>query len=1022
MEQGSLLPETEPKLIAMHETPNKKRYTNRLFLCLLFCLGFASAGMAQQNKLSIKGILVNETGEIVPNATVYIANKDSSFSKQVKADDKGIFSFYNLSPGDYHIRVSSVGYVTAANNDIRYDGNNVLTFTFNLSAVSSKLNEVVVVGYGTDSKRNLTSSITSVGSEDFNKGVYSDPLQMLQGKVAGLTITRSGDPNVGSSIVLRGPSTLRDGANEPLVVIDGVPGADINSVAPGDIASIDVLKDAAATAIYGNRGANGILMVTTKKAKKGQARIAYDGYVSMDKVSNRIEMLTGDQVSQFLANNNQALSPKDDQHANTDWQKAIQRSTAVSQNHNISVSGGNGNTMYAGSVNYFKQEGILKNSDVERVTGRLFLEQTALDNKLKLGFNVINGINNATINPLQATMMSQALRYLPTVPVYNADGTYFENTNHSGYYNPVALQNNAFEKDETKNLIGSFTASLKLPAGFSYNFNASYKSTQTDTKSYTTSYLNTVGVSGVANGQANRTTYKNTSKILETFLNYEKKFGDHSVKVLAGYSYQKDVNGDGFAASNANFISDVLSYDYLGNGNTPPTYAINWGANKYREKLLISDYGRLNYSYADKYLLQASIRHDGSSVFGANNQWGIFPSASAGWRIINENFMSKQHIFNDLKLRVGYGITGNSNGIDALTALQYYGNSGTELFYYRGNYITPIGVLQNANPNLKWEKTAMLNAGLDFALWKNRISGTFEVYSKTTSDLIWDYPVSNRVVNKITANAGKMRNTGVELTVNVEAVNTKDFTWTSSLNMSHNFNKIISLTNNIYILDSINTASAGGAGLSNSTLQLLKPGLPVGQFFVFKYAGKTDDGRTQFYDHTGKIVDSISKLSNSVDYYRFGNAQPKVQLGWSNAFRYKNFDLNLFLRGTFGNKIYNQTKAELFRPSTVATYNIPVAAFNESIKDVNDNFNSDRFLESGSYLRLDNATLGCTFKNPIKSVQSIRLYATANNLFVITSYSGIDPEVNLSGLTPGIDVSSYYPKIRSFMFGLNITL
>jgi iron complex outermembrane receptor protein len=1021
MEQGILLPGTEPKLIAMHRTPKRKQYTAWICLCLLFCIGFADAGMAQQNKLSIKGILVNETGEMVPHATVLIANKDSSFSKQVKADERGIFSFYNLTPDYYHIRITSVGYATAGNNDIHYDGNNVLTFTFNLTPLSSKLNEVVVVGYGTDSRKNISSSITSVSSEDFNKGVYSDPLQMLQGKVAGLTITRSGDPNVKSSLLLRGPSTLRDGANEPLVVIDGVPGADISAIAPSDIASIDVLKDAAATAIYGNRGANGILMVTTKRAKKGQARIAYDGYVSMDKVSNRIEMLTGDQVYQFLANNNQSLSPKDDLHANTDWQKAIQRSTAISQNHNLSLSGGNNGTLYAASLNYFKQEGILKNSGVERVTGRVYLEQQAFDNKLKLGFNVINSVNNATTNPAQATMLSQSLRYLPTVPVYNPDGTYFENRDHSGYYNPVALQNNAFEKDLVNNLIGSFTAALKLPFGFSYNLSATYKSTATDTKQYLTSYLGVMGI-GVLGGQATRTAYKDNSKIFENFLTYENKFGEHSIKALIGYSYQKDVTGDGFTASNSNFISDDLSYNYLGSGAPTPSYIYNWGPNSYREKYLISDYGRLNYNYADKYLLQASIRHDGSSVFGANYRWGYFPSASAAWRVINENFMNRQHIFSDLKLRVGYGITGNSNGIDALTPLLILGPFGTERAPSPAGPASGTGELQNANPNLRWEKTAMVNAGLDFALLKNRLSGTIEVYSKTTSDLVWNYTVPNLIVKTVTANVGKMRNTGIELTLNGAVIDNKDFSWNSSFNVSHNFNKVLSLTNDIFILDSINTAGATGAGQTNAYLQLLKPGLPIGQFFTFKYAGKTDNGITQFYDHNGKVVTDLTTLSNSIDYYRLGNAQPKVQLGWSNSFRYKNFDLSVFARATLGHKIYTQTKAELFRPSTVTTYNIPVSAFNESVKDVYDNFNSSRFLENGSYLRLDNATLGYTFKKPVKSLQSIRLYATVNNLFVITNYSGIDPEVSLSGLTPGIDVSSYYPKIRSFLFGVNVSL
>lgn len=1003
-------------------TPGKK-YLLWSCWCLLLCAGLPIAGMAQQPKLSIRGNLQTETGNAVPNATVLITNKDSSFSRQVKADEEGVFAVYGLKPGDYSINISSVGYASARYRNIHYDGNKVLTLTFNLTSTSNQLSEVVVVGYGTDSKRNLTSSITSVTAEAFNKGVYSDPLQILQGKVAGLTITRSGDPNVSASILLRGPSTLRDGANAPLVVIDGVPDADIDAVAPGDIATIDVLKDAAATAIYGNRGANGILMITTRKGKKGQPRIAYDGYVSIDKVSNRIEVMNSAQIQDFLAKNNQALSAADDGGADTDWQKVIQRNKAQSQSHNISVSGGSNNTMYAASGNYFKQEGIMIGSKVERYTGRLVIEQQALNNNLKLGFNVINSVNDATSSPAQGSAMSQALKYLPTVTPYRADGTYFENRDHNGYYNPLALMNNYSGKEQSKNLIANVNALVKLPAGFSYSLSASYKSSQSDSKSFRTGYYALIG-QGNAGGEASRSSYSNRSSILETYLNYDKTFGEHTIKALVGYSYQKDVSGDGFAASNANFPSDDLSYYWLGWGNTPASYAIDWGSNRYREKLLISDYGRLNYSYADKYLLQASIRHDGSSVFGANQRWGIFPSVSAGWRIIEERFMRKQHLFDDLKLRVGYGITGNSNGIDALTPLQIYGSRGTEYFFYEGSWIIPIGVTQNANPDLKWEKTATLNAAIDFSLLKRRISGTLEVYSKTTSDLIWDYPVSTTryPVNKITANAGKMRNTGIELTLNVEAVHGKDFTWSSSLNLSHNYNKIVSLTNDIYILDSINTAGAGGAGQSGGTIQLLKPGLPIGQFFLFKYAGKSDDGRTQFYDKSGKVQTDLTSLRNSVDYYQLGNAQPKMQIGWSNSFSYKNFDLSIFLRSTLGNKIYNQTRAELWRPSTVTWYNIPVSAKDESVTDVYSNFSSDRFIESGSYVRLDNATLGYTFKNPLKSIQSARIYVTGNNLFVITGYSGIDPEVNLSGLTPGIDNSSYYPKFRSFMFGLNVTL
>lgn len=1005
----------------------------KVWTCLLAggLVGMGGYARAQNAAGGVSGIVKNEANEVVSGTTISLESAATHFSASTMANVQGLFGFSNVPVGTgYTFIISAMGYESDTLRGYTIRENGKVTLAITLKGKSNQLSQVVVVGYGVSSKRNLTSAIASVSANDLNKGVYSDPVQMIQGKVAGLSIARNGDPNGAATLVLRGASTLRDGANAPLVVVDGVPGADLTTIAADDIASMDVLKDAAATAIYGNRGANGIIMVSTKRAKKGQARIGYNGYVSMDKVSNRIDMMTGDQLRDFLTKNNMSLAAVDDKGANTDWQKAIQRNGAISQNHNLSIGGGTENTLYTASLNYFKQEGILKNSSVERVTGRLSIEQNALDDNLKLGFNVINTVNMANRIPFQNAILGQALKFLPTVPVKDASGVYSENTNHTGYYNPVGMLENVSDQFQTQSLIANATAMLKLPAGFSYNLSASYRSSQYEDKAYYTSYFtntysyaqSTLGFGG-KNGEAYRSSYRDNSKILETFLNYDKKFGRHTIKALVGYSWQKDITGDGFQASNTNFSSDDLSFYWLGWGNTPTSYAIKWGANYYRAKTLVSDFGRVNYSYADKYLLQVSLRHDGSSVFGANNRWGIFPSVSAGWRITGEKFMTGQKLFNDLKLRAGYGVTGNSSGIDALTPLQTYGSSGSQYFYYNGAWITPIGITQNANPNLKWEKTATLNAGLDFAILKNRVSGSVEVYRKTTSDLIWNYPVSTTqyAVSSITANAGKMRNSGIELTLNAAAIVHKNFSWNTSLNLSHNSNVLVSLSNNIYKLDSITTAKPNGSGQTDASVQLLKAGHPVGQFFTYEYAGKTSDGRSQFYDSKGVAQSDNSKLS-SADYRYAGSAQPKLVLGWTNNIRYHNFDFSVLFRSVLGNKIFNVTKADLYRPSTSTWYNLPVSAAGESVKDDNDYRYSTRFIENGSYLRLDNATLGYTFKNPAKYLQSIRCYASVNNLFVITSYTGIDPEVEIGGLTPGIDNNNFYPKTRSFLVGINVSL
>lgn len=973
---------------------------------------------------SITGTITDEKGQVLPGVSVLVKNTN----RGTATDSKGQYKIA-VPDGNNTLVFSFVGY---QKQEVVVNGRSVINVS--MLVENQSLDEVVVVGYGTQSRKNLTSAITTIKPEDMNRGAISDVGQLLQGKVPGLNITRSGDPNRAAAIILRGASSLRDGAQSPLFVIDGVPGADISLIAPDDIATMDILKDAAATAIYGNRAANGVIMVTTKRANKGQMQVSYSSYMAIDKVSKQYEMMDANQLKAFLTKNGQALTPEDDLGANTNWQDAVQRSSAISQNHNISFGGGSESTVYNASINYFDQEGVIKSSALNRVVARLSIEQKAFNDNLKLGLSVTNSVSDAKWVPYRNTVLAQMLTYLPTAPIHNADGSFYDNFNKSSYYNPVSLIENGQERLKYKNLVGTFFGQLKLPFGFTYDVKFSYQNFQTNYgayyNSYYTQYYNNIRSTPEppgnpsfitlvgANGLATRNAYQNTQNLLETYLTWDKQIGDHSINAVVGYSWQENINGDGFQATSTNFPVDAVGYNNLGLGNpySVNSFRVNYGGDNYQQVRLISDFGRINYNYKNKYLLQGSIRRDGSSVFGLNKQWGYFPAVGFAWRVDQEGFMEKQQVFSELKLRLSYGVTGNSAGFSPYTTKLIYGNVGT--FYYNGSQQAAIGALQNENPDLGWEKTATSNVGLDFAIAKGKVSGTLEVYDKTTSDLIWTYPVSTVLYpnGSLTANVGKMSNKGVEFTLNVNAVKTQNFSWNTTLNLAHNQNKIVSLSNSTLKTDSIKIVTPDGGGQTGETVQLIVAGQPIGQFFTYEYAGKDANGVSQYYNAKGELT---TKPVSVKDYKAIGNAQPKLLLGWSNNFTYKNFDLNIFMRAVLGNKIMNVTRADLFRPSTARFTNIPVEVAEESANDFNSYRYSSRFLENGSYLRLDNATLGYSFKNITKNVKRIRLYASVNNLFVITGYKGIDPEINQGGTAPGVDANNFYPKTRTFLFGVS---
>ena len=887
---------------------------------------------------------------------------------------------------------------------------------------NTALNEVVVVGYGTMRRKDVTSSITTVKAEDLNQGVFTDPGQMLQGKVPGLVVSSTADPNGSPTITLRGASTLRTGAMSPYYVVDGIPGVDISIVSPEDIESIDVLRDATATAIYGSKAANGVIIITTKKGSKERTNVTYNGYVAIDNILKKFDVCTADDLRQYAKDNNITLK---DGGANTDWQDEVLR-TGISHNHNVNISGGNGSTNYMVSADLRKREGVIKMTGFDRFNVRSLVSTKTLKDHLtiSIGANMMYGKHFGVPSGNEGASVLDAMNYYsPTNAVKNADGTWTVGSG-SKNYNPLALmEENKSETVWKRNQFVGKTA-LELWKGLVWNVNYSWSNYQSTYSAYNTRNSQLEGI-GNKNGQATRNTYFGREQTFETYLNYNFTAGKNKFDLMAGYSWEEKKNNDGFGLSVEGYYNDDLGWYNMSYAQTILGVQ-NSVQSGYLEKVRnISFYGRVNYSFDSRYMLQATIRRDGSSVFGKNNRWGTFPSVSAAWNITEEKFMQNQHIFDNLKLRAGYGISGNAMGFDVYSSYNTYGASGT--FVYDGKTYRTYGATKNANPDLKWESTGMLNIGLDFAFLKGRLNGTVEVYHKKTKDLIWSYPVSTTqyIYGWMDANVGEMTNKGIELTLNAVPVRTKNFMWSTTLNLSHNKNTVDKMQNETFHTTNLTQGDPMVAGVSaDGWTQRIMEGEPIGTFYTYQYAG-TVNGRSEYYvldengNRTGETTNSPSLKDRSIT----GCAQPKLNAGWNNTLTYKNWSLNAFITGVFGNDVYNSARAHYTAAQMFSDgKNVLKEFLSNPVGDASSSLPSDRYIEKGSYVRLQTLSLSYTFRNCFNDwIQDLTLYGTANNLFTITSYKGLDPEVNMGGIDPGIDYRwSRYPHTRTFMVGVKI--
>ncbi|MDT0678493.1 SusC/RagA family TonB-linked outer membrane protein [Autumnicola musiva] len=865
------------------------------------------------------------------------------------------------------------------------------------------LGEVIVMGYGTQEKSEVTSAVSSISEEEFNRGNVNDAYTLMQGKIPGLSISKVGsNPNAGSTIRLRGVSTL-GGNSEPLVVVDGVIGMNLNGVDPNDIKSVEVLKDASAAAIYGSRASSGVILITTKKGKEGKDRIEYNTYVSVEEVANTIPVMSAQEYRE------REIGP--DFGYNTNWTDEISR-TAISHSHNLALTGGSKKTVYRASLNYRDIQGIALNTGFDRLNARLNLTHNAWDDRLAVTMNFTGTM--LTSEGANTGAFRQATIYNPTAPVRSDDpeyeqyGGYFQQTLYN-YFNPVALLEQDRNERQTNLLNLNLQAELKPLNNLSILARYSRQRYMRENASYTSKFSLGTGLN--RNGYASRDEDKSNNYLFESTATFDDEFGDFDVKALVGYSYQEFVN-NGFNVNAGNFLTDIFRYHNLGAALDFENGLAN-GYSYQNSSKIIGFFGRLNIDYQDTYFLTASLRREGSTMFGKGNKWGDFPAVSGGIDI--GNLINEEQI-NNLKLRASYGVTGNtpSSPYLSLQTLSPQGN-----FYYNGEWIPTYGPSSNPNPNLRWEKKAEFDVGVDFQLLNNRLSGSFDYYKRSTTDLIYplSVPVPPNLVDITELNIGEITGSGLEALIEYDAIRSTDFSWTTSLNGAYLLeNTLVSLSDEEAGLDFGGrryTSTLGVPGLGNVPATIAIEGEELGLLWGYRNNGLNEEGLWEMQDLNGDgIIDGDDETI-------IGNGLPDFHLGFRNTFTWGNFDLDVFFRGSFGHDLVNANRA-FYENQSGGGYNIvKTKYFNEELQDV-PTF-SDFYVENGDFVMLDNATLGYNFSIANSFFSNLRLYLTGQNLFVITDYTGVDPEVRQDNpLAAGIDGRNTWLRSKTYTLGLQV--
>ena len=999
-----------------------------IFLLCVLLTQFAFA----QSKI-ITGKVLDDKGGPIQGATVTIKGSRTGTATDVA----GAFKL-NLPANAKTLVISSVGF---APKEITIGDQS--SYDVSLAPQGQSLGDVVVTGYGTSRKKDLTGAVENVTSKDFNQGVMTNPIQQVQGKVAGLLITQpGGDPNQNPIIRLRGQTSL-SGSQTPLIVVDGVPldePAQIANIPAGDIESYDILKDASATAIYGARGANGVIIINTKRGHSGRVQIDYTGFVGVDNVSKKFPLMNASQWAQGSRiiltydsiKDHNATPPQFDNNvdstiagynlgANTDWQGAILR-TGTTNSHTLSVSGGTGGFNYRGSISYVDQQGIVINSGKQQYGLRFNADQKALNDKLDIQLGIVNTVTNRHYTDYN--IFEYIYSAPPTYPVYNKDGSFYVFSDFAEA-NPVEHQTEEVMtgKETFSQLYG--TVNYELIKGLKFGATGSVQSFTTVFNNFTPAFPqpeNTFATATDSYGSA--TTPNNSSEHGDFHINYAKQFGEHSITVTGVYEYNYYTD-DWFNAGSNQFIVPQEQNNNLGSGN-PANNIVGSYKDEFK---IISFLGRATYNYASKYYVTASFRDDGSSKFGANNRWGKFPSASLGWRISQEEFLKGVSWLSDLKIRGGIGVTGNSDAISPYNTQLIIGPNGRYFDPSNSSYEYPpaYSISQNSNPALKWEERIGRNIGFDFAVLNSRFSGSVNYYSDKTNNLLYNYtvPVPPFYVPTILANVGSLTNKGVEIALTAQVVKGPHFNWSINGQITFNHTKVTSLSGNYdgYPLstDNIPGGYAQGRGLSSNPITYLKVGYSPYVFALPHYRG-VDASGNQLFDSAGTKAISIENNGNPTLYYI--DPAPKFNYGINNTFSYNNWSLNFFLRGVSGQKNFNNTELDYASINRLPGNNAFTDALTTPIRDAP--VASDKYLENASFLRLDNLTLAYTF-NKIQGIQSLRIFVSGNNLFIITPYKGLDPEIatgdtNQAYIDANYGGQGFYFKTRSFSFGVNLSL
>lgn len=999
----------------MKRKNHERKMSRGIFIILLSM--FSISVMAQQKTVS--GKVTDAYGMELTGVSVYAKGTTSGSITDI--DGKFIVEIPTASKV---LVISYVGYRTQ-----EVDITNQKSIIVSLEEDTKLLDEVVAIGYGVQRKSDMTGASNRLSEKDMNKSVATSPIEMMQGRVAGVNITQNnGEPGAGMSVRVRGSNSIRSG-QEPLYVIDGIPldnsnltptggsaagygsGASKNPLSfinPEDIESMDILKDASSTAIYGARGANGVVLITTKKGKKGVGSITYDAYTGMSNIREKMNVLSAADFRTYKKADGSKLL---DLGASTDWQDEIFR-TAYSQNHALSFSGGNDKSTYHASLGYSDQQGIVHNSGLEKLNGSIKVSQKAFNDRLLLTGSLIASqqmdsrmpITEASGSGYEGDLIISSLKLNPTFPIYNTDGTYYQ---HSlDQRNPVAMMNLIDDKTNTTRILANISAELEIIKNLKYKMNIGLDKTVAERRvnqNQQLSYLPN-------KGEANINGISADNKLIESYLTYMTKLNNkHNFNFLLGHSYQtinatsNNLNVKGFV------VEDIKYTDNLGYGNFS---AANVSSGAYSRELQ-SFFGRVNYTLMDKYLFTFTGRYDGSSKFGTNNKYGFFPSAAAAWRVMEEDFMQNVKAISNLKVRLGWGRTGNQEIPDKIS-LMAVGTSGSANGYFNGTLVPGITFLRTPNPDLKWETTEQANFGIDFGFLNNRISGTLDIFNKTTTDVLLEVPAKAPAPTQtqwLNVPDLKIVNNGIELGLTGVIVESKDLNWDVTLNVA----KINNTVKNLPV-KSILTGSASGQGLTGTQVQIITNDQPIGTFYGMVFEG---------FDASGKSIYKKDAEGNEVKEY-LGSALPELTYSLSTNLRFKSFDFSMFWYGTQGNKVYNNTANSLFVKGTLDKSSNVRADILTSIEDPsNSNAFSSRFIEDGSFLRLSNLTLGYTFNTKsIKWMNKLRIYGTGNNLLLLTKYQGFDPEINsdasINGIpSMGIDYSSF-PKSTTFTLGVNL--